>query len=166
MGEIRGGRFCQKRTDLVKWLEYYGHTFGVIEEESIEIVDECPNEGEEHIIKVGNGVLSVKMKIEEHIPQFLPINGRKVKVYYRGMPKLCSRCYEEGHMKADCENTFTSWLEYVANFIEMHPHFDEKLFGKWRKISEKWRMDQQQNSTSTIVPPTRGLLVRDTSKDD
>lgn len=162
--KLEGAGFCQKRADLVKWLEYYGSTYGVIEEESIEIVDENPEAGEETVLKIGNGILTVKMKIEQHIPQFLPINGRKVKVYYRGIPKLCTKCFEEGHFRQDCANATTTWLEYVSNFIETHDHFDESLFGKWKKIASKWRLEQNQMSTRT--PPTRGATTTTAPRHD
>ena len=122
--------------------------------------DEDPDVGEEISFKVGGGRLKVKMRIDEHIPQYLPINGRKVKVHYRGIPKMCTNCYQDGHIKFECPNEQVTWIEYVATFIESNPDIPEQLYGRWLDIARRWRIENLNVSTSTVkeIPPTRDLF--------
>jgi hypothetical protein len=66
--------------------------------------------------QVGTGNLSAKMTIKQEIPQFLPMMGRKVRVYYRGITKLCINCYQPGHIKKNCKNSTVGWIDYVQKF--------------------------------------------------
>lgn len=150
---IEGAGYCQKENILNAWLERFGEKLTDLEEETLEMIDDNPQVGEDPVFKLGNGNFKLKMKIHEHIPQFLPIDGRKVKIYYRGIIKTCTNCYETGHLRKDCENVQTSWTEHVANFIESSPEIDKKLFGKWVKIAQKWRT-QPRN----YAPPTRAQV--------
>jgi hypothetical protein len=68
--------------------------------------------------QVGTGNLSAKMTIKQEIPQFLPMMGRKVRVYYRGITKLCINCYQPGHIKKNCKNSTVGWIDYVQKFKE------------------------------------------------
>ena len=43
------------------------------------------------------GNYSVLMKLDTNIPQLLPMAGRRVKIYYRGVKRLCTRCFEKHH---------------------------------------------------------------------
>ena len=85
------------------------------------------------MIAVGTGNLSAKMTIEQEIPQFLPMMGRKVRVYYRGITKLCINCYQPGHIKKNCKNSTVGWIDYVQKFKEEHD-FSDELYGNWIKI--------------------------------
>ena len=82
---------------------------------------------------VGTGNLGTKMTIEREIPQFLPMMGRKIRVYYRGITKLCINCYQAGHIKKNCRNQTVGWIDYVQNFQENN-NFSDKLYGNWIKI--------------------------------
>jgi len=103
------------------WLKLYGEPLTDIEEDNILVpaFDEDPEEeagaGQ---VKLGKGLLSIKMKIERSIPEFLPIDGKRVRIHYSGMAKQCLNCYGYRHVKADCKNAKTQWLEYVAGFMQ------------------------------------------------
>ena len=64
---------------------------------------------------VFNGTYTVKMKLNEQIPQFLPVFGRKLRVQYPGINKSCFNCYGN-HNRQKCRNTKVSWIEYVKYF--------------------------------------------------
>lgn len=143
---IEGAGFSQKPEILETYLSKFGKLMTEVEEATIEVLDENPEPGEEALFRMGNGDLKVKMTIDEHIPQFLPIDGRKVKIYYKGIPKMCTACYEVGHIKANCENSPTSWMEYVANLIESSDENEMALFGRWTKIARRWRLSKTGQS--------------------
>ncbi len=71
------------------------------------------------------------MTLEKDIPQFLPMMGRKVQVYYRGITKIIN-CYQPGHIKKTCKKS-VGWIDYVQKFKEEHD-FSDEMFGNWIKI--------------------------------
>ena len=38
-------------------------------------------------MRVGNGIYTVQMRLDAPIPQYLPISGRKVRIYYNGIKR-------------------------------------------------------------------------------
>jgi len=52
------------------------------------------------------------------IPENLPVFGVKIRLYYHGMPKQCGKCYELGHVKAECTNLEKTWVQYVNDLVE------------------------------------------------
>jgi len=100
---------------------------------------------------IGTGRLKVKMKLESHIPQLVPIHGQKVRFYYRDIKKLCTNCYNSGHYKSDCNNEKKQWLTFVADFMEKFPEIDKTMYGKWATIIENEVRRVQQGKDSTLV---------------
>ena len=96
---------------------------------------------------VGNGNLATRMRISKSIPQFLPMLGRKIRVYYRGITKLCINCYKPGHIRKDCTNQTVGWIAYVESFMQENT-LDDSFYGNWKKIVEKIKhkeeMDEQR----------------------
>ena len=89
-------------------------------------------------VVLGTGNLTIKMQMDHPIPQFLPMAGKRVKVYYRGIQKLCTNCFEPGHRKLQCPNSRKSWLNYV-DFFMLSNEFPEECYGKWNDRVEEWR---------------------------
>jgi len=54
---------------------------------------------------IGTDDWTLQVKLNQHIPELLPINGRRSLVYYPGIPKQCKNCYETGHIAPVCQNT-------------------------------------------------------------
>ena len=77
--------------------------------------------------------LEICLTIEQEIPQFLPMMGRKVRVYYDGITKLRINCYQPGHIKKNCKNPTVGWIDYVQKFKKEHD-FSDELYGNWIKI--------------------------------
>ena len=61
-----------------------------------------------------------------------------MKVYYKGIHKLCTNCFEPGHQKLRCPNTRKNWLNYV-DFFMLSNELPEELYGKWNDRVEEWR---------------------------
>jgi hypothetical protein len=70
------------------------------------------------------------MKIIKEIPQLLPMCGKRVKIYYKGIEKLCFNCFGK-HQRKACNNEKEPWMEYVKLFMAEYPFFPPQAFGKW-----------------------------------
>ena len=119
----------------MKWLESYGNLITPLVEETHreseeERGDDSEEEEESGCAPLGTGNLWVTMKLDKKIPQFIPMCGRKIEIYHRGIDITCTNCYKEGHKRQDCQNERVTWLEYVSDFIKMNNISDE-LYGKW-----------------------------------
>ena len=82
---------------------------------------------------VGNGTYSVKMKLESPIPQFLPMHGKRIRVYHSGITKLCTNCFGK-HTRRQCKNNKVPWIVYVRDFMKMNAELGENYYGKWWDI--------------------------------
>jgi hypothetical protein len=60
--------------------------FGEIKSELTEDVSE-ESDNSENDMPLGNGIYSVRMKIKKDMPQFIPMQGNRVGLYYRGIVK-------------------------------------------------------------------------------
>ena len=63
-----------------------------------------------------SGIYSVKIKLAKDIPQLLPIMGRRIKIQYKGVRRMCTNCFGQ-HPKQACRSQKLHWLDYTANFI-------------------------------------------------
>ncbi len=78
----------------------------------------------------------MKLKLQHHIPEYLPIRGKKAKIYYHGMLPFCSACHVIGHFTADCGNQPTSWWDYIERLKSCEIPLD--YFGSWIADSDKF----------------------------
>ena len=114
---------------------------------------------------LGTGNLWVTMKLAWKIPQFLPMMGRKIEVYHRGINLTCVNCYQEGHKRKDCPNERVQWLDYVSYFIENNDLRPE-LYGRWFQLTEamrnKYRLEPglEEEAAQTGSYPETGVEVR------
>jgi hypothetical protein len=91
------------------------------------------------------GTYSVRIKLNNDIPNFLPMNGRYVKIYYRRIKKLCTSCFGR-HVSRYCKTVSGSL------FVRT------KLSGK-----ATWKLDQdlgeneaeRTNQQITLSTPNR-----------
>ena len=74
---IEGSNNELQEDQIVSWLENYGTAESKIEEEAI--VVKFGRGGED--VLVGTGTYLVQMKINKLIPNILPIQGKKIKVW-------------------------------------------------------------------------------------
>jgi len=91
------------------------------------------------------------LKLNYHVPEFLPIQGKRARVYYHGIPSFCAKCYRVGHLKPDCKNSSATWYIKISDcplnlsittLLTNPPRFDyirrlrdagveDSLFGNW-----------------------------------
>ena len=131
--KIKNGKWALSKEEITNWLEKYGTITVPISEETYQDGSSDNDDDEEEL---GTGSYWVTMKLTEPIPQFIPMHGKKVEIYYRGMQQLCVKCYSPGHKKMDCPNEKVEWMDYVCNFI-MATEIDKDMFGKWYYIARK-----------------------------
>ncbi len=84
-------------------------------------------------------VFETEIALHKHVPEFLPIAGRKIQISYPGIPKACNNCFVVGHMKRSCKLKKKDWLERVAE-LRASGEFEDSLFGGWIAILEREKL--------------------------
>jgi hypothetical protein len=85
------------------------------------------------------------MDLHTKPPQFLPISGKKIKIYYKGIEKRCVKCLKTGHLKKDCASPRKDWMEYVSDLM-FETDFDLIMLGDAKKYLEKWRLENKEKT--------------------
>ncbi len=94
------------------------------------------------------------MKIERDIPQFMPMHGKRVRLYYRGIAKRCTNCFQQ-HQQKHCKNEKVPWSDYVARFAELFPEIPHDRYGKWKTMIKDggiWESEKKLETESSIKP--------------
>lgn len=77
--------------------------------------------------------IEVEVKLQEHIPEYIPVAGKKVLINYPCIPKMCIKCYKPGHMKRNCKSRKVEWIDKVDQ-MRKTGRFEDSLFGEWIPI--------------------------------
>ena len=116
---------------------------------------------------VGNGIYSVKMKLARPVPQFLPMHGRRIRIYHSGITKLCTNCYGS-HTRRQCRSEKVPWIIYVRDFMAAHENLGPEYYGRWWDIidtefpgyfddldrdEDQQRVQSQQQQAGQSFPP-------------
>ena len=123
--EISGCQYSVDSDELKSWLELYGLVLTPITEMKHPEADEDE--------PVGNGTYIVQMRLMMPIPQYLPISGRKIRIYYNGIKRECTNCYGQ-HPRQKCHNKKIQWITHVKRFIRENPGINSLWYGKWFDI--------------------------------
>ena len=126
---VEGCEYRVPKEEIIAWLELYGCV-------KSELVEDCFKDEQDTEGTNRTGSYSIKMKLDQDIPQMLPMSGRKIKIYYRGIQKLCTNCFGK-HQKRNCQSKKVPWIDYVCNFIADNPDIPEEYYGKWSEIVRK-----------------------------
>jgi hypothetical protein len=59
--------------------------------------------------------------------------GKRIRIYYRGVTKLCPNCFG-AHARKNCKSEKVTWIQYVLRFMENNPDIPPEYYGKWWKI--------------------------------
>ena len=106
---------------ILDWLAYYGEPVGELSEEL------HPN-SDSDADPIGNGTYSIKMRLRKDIPQLIPMWGKRIRVYYRGVQKLCSNCFGP-HPRKNCRSERVTWVAYCLRCMESQKDIPEELYG-------------------------------------
>jgi hypothetical protein len=96
----------------------------------------------------------VDLTLEEYPPEWMPMYGKKVRIFYPGMKIQCNACYGVGHMKRECKNERVGWMGYVSK-LKDSGKFEATMFGSW--LEEK-PMQEKEKKKETSEGDLRTLL--------
>jgi hypothetical protein len=120
---VKTNGFSVPAPQILQWLGKYGSV-------------SANHEYEKNSVGLRTDVLETEIVLREHVPEFLPISGRKLLVSYPGIPKTCNHCYQTGHLKRDCKNKRLSWVDRVRE-MRASGKFTDDMFGGWVAIIER-----------------------------
>lgn len=158
--KLEGVGFDLTEAQLREWLSNFGEVISDFETEVITFKDNIPksddDETTDKTVTLSSGVLSCKMVINEPIPQLLPAYGRRLKVYYRGIDKQCTKCFETDHKRSECTQSRPRlWIDYVCEFMEYFPKIQAKQYGKWFFQARAHKSTQNTSPTNGEVNKDR-----------
>ena len=136
--KVEGSDYQLEPSVIRMWLSQYGTLMTDLTEDKVDLELSSDEEDLYQGAEITSGTYSAKMLLHSPIPQFLPIDGKKIRIYYRGIAKLCTKCYRHGHLRQGCRNEQDDWLTFVDRFILGSP-LDETFFGKWVNRLTDWR---------------------------
>jgi hypothetical protein len=128
----------------VAWLRKFGNPVTELTEDKER--DSSDSDENEYF----NGIYSIKMDLETKPPQFLPISGKKIRIYYKGIDKRCVKCFGTGHLKKDCTSARKDWMEYVSDLM-FETGFDLEMLGDAKKYLEKWRSENEMKTNAKVM---------------
>jgi hypothetical protein len=135
--KVEGAEYELPKEEIVAWLQKFGNPVSELTEDKER--DSSDSDDNEYY----NGIYSIKMDLQTKPPQFLPISGKKIKIYYKGIEKRCVKCLETGHLKKDCTSPKKNWMEYVSDLM-FETGFDLIMLGDAKKYLEKWRLENEE----------------------
>jgi hypothetical protein len=81
-----------------------------VKSEILEDTHEDSDDSSDDLPPVGNGIYSVQMKLKQDMPQLVPIHGKRVRLYYRGIVKRCTNCFGI-HQRKNCTEEKVPWIK-------------------------------------------------------
>ncbi len=137
--KIEGADYQVDAPTIKKWLMLHGTLMTDLTEDKLDLELDSGEEEFYQGVDLTTGTYSVKMSINKPIAQFLPMAGKKIRIYHKGIAKLCSKCYGGGHLRQDCQNEQDNWLSYVDNHM-IRWDLDESYYGRWCSRIADWRL--------------------------
>ena len=124
--KVEWAEYAVQEKQILEWLDMYG-------EQASELSEDIHPNSDSDADPVGNGTFSIKMRLKKEIPQLLPMWGKRIRIYYRGVTKLCANCFGT-HARKNCRSEKVSWIQYVLKFMETYPEIPPEFYGKWWKV--------------------------------
>ena len=136
--KVEGCEYRLDKEQILEWLSYFGEVRSDLTEDTHEESDDSADD-----LPIGNGIYLVKMKLSKDMPQFMPMYGKRVRIYYRGITKRCTNCFQP-HQRKHCKNEKVTWFEYVKGFADILPDIPNSMYGRWGSMIGK--------TASTVCP--------------
>ncbi len=104
--KIEGCEYRIPKATLFEFLSY----FGEINSDIVEVLfyDGVAHSDESSTNRTGTYM--VKIRLSKDIPQLLPILGKRIKIYFPGIQRLCSNCFGQ-HPKSACKSKRVVWTD-------------------------------------------------------
>ena len=84
--KIEWTEYSVEEKHILDWLAIYG-------EQASELSEDIHPNSDTDADPVENGTYSIKMRLNKEIPQLLLMKGKRIRVYHRGVAKLCPNCF-------------------------------------------------------------------------
>ena len=128
---IEGCEYRVSKDALVSFLSCYGEITSDIMEVAFKD-DTTANTGGTN----RTGTYSCQVRLEKELPQLAPIMGKRIRFYYRGIQKLCTKCFGP-HQKKQCGSRRVNWIDYVEYFVNSNENVPKEVYGRWLEYLEK-----------------------------
>ena len=153
--------YAVQEKQILEWLDMYG-------EQASELSEDIHPNSDSDADPVGSGTYSIKMRLKKEIPQLIPMWGKRIRIYYRGVTKLCANCFGT-HARKNCRSEKVSWIQYVLRFMENNPEIPPEFYGKWWKIvneefgeiiqdNESRPQEEEEEQTLRVEEETEGRI--------
>jgi hypothetical protein len=143
--KIEGCEYRLEEEQIIDWLSHFGEVKSEISEDTHEGSDDSGDD----LPPVGNGIYSVRMKLKRDMPQLIPMHGKRIRLYYRGIIKRCTNCFG-AHQRKNCKEEKVPWIKYVEQFITNFPEIPRESYGRWANMIDG--MSPGADGNKTIVP--------------
>ena len=140
--KVEGCEYRLEEKQIIDWLSH----FGEIKSKILEDTHGGSDNSDDDLPPVGNGIYSVKMKLTRDMPQLIPMHGKKIRLYYRGIIKRCTNCFGR-HQRKICEGEKVPWIKYVEQFIRSYPEIPRESYGRWANIVDGLKLEQDGDLT-------------------
>jgi hypothetical protein len=152
--KIEGAKYRLDREQITSWLEHWGTIESEITEDKIEYdshdSDKCQ--------AIGKGTYSVKMRLISDLPKFLPMFGKHIRLYYRGIVKKCSNCFGS-HARRVCNQEKVPWITYVAQLMKARPEIPLESYGKWADYVREKNVIIDEPTETSSAPSCDGPAI-------
>jgi hypothetical protein len=116
---------------LIEFLSNFGEIVSDIKEPLFDD-DGDPNAAEDGNNQTGN--YNVKIKLNQDIPQLLPILGKRIRIHYPGIQRLCMNCFGN-HQKSHCHSKKLTWAGYITKFKVDNSEINLGLIERRKRVS-------------------------------
>ncbi len=141
--KVEGCKYRVEKEQIIAWLSSFGEIKSELTEDVYEESDDSEND-----MPLENGIYSIRMKIKKDMLQFMPMHGKRVRLYYRGILKRCSNCFQQ-HQRKHCKNEKVPWSDYVARFTEMFQEIPHDMYGKWKTMIKDVGLQKSEKKLET-----------------
>jgi len=143
--KVEGCEYRIEEKQIIDWLSHFGEVKSDISEDTHKESDDSSDD----LPPVGNGIYSVRMKLERNMPQLIPMHGKRIRLYYRGIIKRCTNCFGS-HQRKNCKEEKVPWIKYVEQFITNYPEIPRESYGRWVNMIDG--MSPAVDGNKTVVP--------------
>jgi len=98
----------------------------------------------------GTDTYVVKARLNKHMPEILPIAGKRLYVSYPGQLRQCRKCFVQGHSSVNCTNAKVDWLDYVL-MLKNSGEFRKELFEGWKAALDLYRPDPSNTDLRNVI---------------
>ena len=119
---MEGAEYGLEENQILAWLNLYGAPAG-------ELTEDIHPDSDSEEDQVRTGTYSIKMRLKTDIPQLLPMWGKRICVYHRGIQKLCTHCFG-AQARRNCRSPKVRWVDYVLKFMESHREIPPENYGR------------------------------------